>query len=157
MRQLITSAFKNRFIRFLCTGGLNTAVTYGIYLLLLQVVNYQISYTISYVTGVVFTFFLNRLFVFKTHQGLKSLVLFPLVYVLQYLFGVLILWVGVQHLNLDVKLGPLVVIVLSIPLTYLLSKFVFVGRETKPSKLTLIKKKKRVKQKKKHKKNFKVK
>ncbi len=157
MRQLITAAFKNRFIRFLCTGGLNTAVTYGIYLLLLQLVNYQISYTISYVTGIVFTFFLNRLFVFKTHQGLKSLVLFPLIYVIQYLFGLLIIGGSVKYLNLDVQLAPLVVIVLSIPLTYLLSKFVFVGREAKPSTIKLVKKKKRVKHRKKHKKNFKVK
>jgi putative flippase GtrA len=125
----------------LCTGGLNTAVTYGIYLLLLQVTNYQISYTIAYVTGIIFTFLLNRLFVFKTHQGLKSLVLFPLVYVFQYFFGMLILWLGVQYLNLDVKFGPLVVVILSIPLTYLLSKFVFVGSDIKSSPVKITKKK----------------
>jgi putative flippase GtrA len=141
MKKLITAAFKNRFIRFLCTGGLNTAVTYGIYLLLLQVTNYQISYTIAYVTGIIFTFLLNRLFVFKTHQGLKSLVLFPLVYVFQYFFGMLILWLGVQYLNLDVKFGPLVVVILSIPLTYLLSKFVFVGSDIKSSPVKITKKK----------------
>jgi putative flippase GtrA len=145
MKRLITAAFKNRFIRFLCTGGLNTAVTYGIYLLLLQIVNYQISYTIAYVTGIVFTFVLNRLFVFKTHQGWKSLILFPLVYVFQYLFGMLILWLGVQYLSLDVKFGPLVVVILSIPLTYLLSKFVFVGHKTKSTSTKIVKKKKRAK------------
>jgi putative flippase GtrA len=131
MKRFITAVFKNRFMRFLCTGGLNTAVTYGIYLFLLQEVNYQISYTIAYVTGIVLTFLLNKLFVFKAHQGWKSLVLFPLVYVFQYLFGMLILWLGVRYLGLDVKFGPLVVVILSIPLTYLLSRLVFVGPERK--------------------------
>ena len=141
MRKLIIATFKNRFILFLCTGGLNTAVTYCIYLLLLQVFNYNISYTIAYFTGIVFTFFLNKLFVFKTHQGLKSLFLFPLIYIIQYLFGVLIIGVSVQYLNLDIKLGPLVGIILSIPLTYLLNKFVFVGHKTKLSPIKLVNKK----------------
>lgn len=130
MKRLITVALKNRFIRFLCTGGINTAVTYGIYLILLQTVNYQISYTIAYVTGIVLTFLLNRLFVFKVHQGWKSIMLYPLVYAFQYLFGMLVLWLGVSYLGLNVALGPMVVVILSIPLTYWLSKLVFVGHKS---------------------------
>lgn len=130
---MITVIFKNRFIRFLCTGGLNTVFTYAIYLLCLQVIHYQISYTIAYVSGILLAFFLNRLFVFKTHQGWNSLILFPFVYIFQYLFGILVLWLGVQHLGVDVKLGPLVVILLSVPVTYFLSKLVFVGRKSNTS------------------------
>jgi putative flippase GtrA len=131
MKDLIASALKARFTRFLCTGGINTAITYTIYLILLQVLNYQVSYTIAYVTGIVIAFLLNRVFVFKTHQGWKSILFYPLVYVFQYLFGILVLWLVVSHIGLDVKFGPLVVVILSIPLTYLLSRLIFVGHKSK--------------------------
>ena len=72
MNKLITSAMKARFIRFVFTGGVNTAVTYFIYLLLLQVLNYQVSYTIAFVSGIAIAFLLNKLFVFKTDR--KSVV-----------------------------------------------------------------------------------
>ena len=42
-----------RFVRFLLTGGLNTAVTYGVYLLLLGPIGYRWAYVASFVFGVV--------------------------------------------------------------------------------------------------------
>lgn len=127
MKNLINSAFKARFIRFLCTGGINTAITYAIYLLLLQVISYQVSYTLAYVTGIAIAFLLNKIFVFKTHRGWKSVILYPLVYFAQYLLGILILWLVVDQLGLRAEFGPLAVIVLTIPLTYWLNRLVFVG------------------------------
>lgn len=59
------------FARFLVSGGFNTVVTYGIYLLLLNVLSYKTSYTIAYVAGIVLAYSLNRYFVFKSHQGLS--------------------------------------------------------------------------------------
>ena len=127
MKDLITFALNARFTRFLCTGGINTVITYGIYLALLQVINYQLSYTIAYVTGIAIAYFLNRMFVFKAHQGWKSVMLYPFVYFVQYLFGMVVLWLVVSKLDLNVELGPLVVVVLTMPLTYWLTRFVFVG------------------------------
>jgi len=120
-----------RFIRFLCSGGANTAITYIIYLLLLQFLTYQVSYTIAYVAGIAIAFTLNKVFVFKEHQGWKSVLLYPFVYLIQYLFGILILWLTVNQMGLKVELGPLVVIVLTVPLTYWLSKLAFVGIKSK--------------------------
>ena len=131
MGDLITTAFKYRFMRFLCTGGINTAVTYVIYLLLLKVFNYQLSYTIAYVTGIAIAYFLNKIFVFTSHQGWKTVMLYPFVYAAQYLFGMFVMWFAVSSLGLNVALAPLVVVVLSIPLTYWLSSFVFVGSKSK--------------------------
>ena len=50
------------FARFLVSGGFNTLVTYGLYLLLLNVLSYRISYTIAYVAGIVLAYSLNRFF-----------------------------------------------------------------------------------------------
>lgn len=129
MKEIIDSALGARFVRFLCTGGINTVLTYAIYLLLLQMLSYQVSYTIAYVSGIAITYFLNKIFVFKTHQGWKSVILYPFVYFFQYLFGMLVLWLIVGQLGLSAKLGPLAVVVMTIPLTYWLTRFVFVGTE----------------------------
>ena len=89
------------------------------------------SYTIAYVTGIGIAFLLNKIFVFKTHRGWKSVMVYPFVYFAQYLFGILVLWLIVSQLGLSVELGPLVVVVLTIPLTYWLSRLAFVGLERK--------------------------
>lgn len=115
-----------KFLRFLLTGGLNTAVTYALYLMLLNFFAYTTSYSISYVCGILLAFLLSRYVVFKEHQGLKSVILFPLIYLAQYLFGLLIVWVWVRILFLPEFLAPLAAIVLSLPLTYMLSKLVFI-------------------------------
>jgi putative flippase GtrA len=77
-----------RFARFLLSGATNTLVTYAIYVCLLMMFSYQASYAISYVVGILFSFVMNSLFVFKSHQGIRSILYFPLVYVVQYLGGV---------------------------------------------------------------------
>ncbi|RYZ65352.1 MAG: hypothetical protein EOP09_14395, partial [Proteobacteria bacterium] len=48
-------------LRFLFAGGLNTAVTYLMYLGLLQVTSYQISYAIAFVSGIAIIFILSWL------------------------------------------------------------------------------------------------
>jgi putative flippase GtrA len=118
-----------RFFRFILSGGLNTAITYGIYLFLLQQTSYQISYSIAYVSGIAISYLLNRAFVFQGHRGLRSILLFPLVYLTQYGFGMLVLWLWIEIAGLSDKLAPLVVVAVTLPVTYILSRFVFLGRE----------------------------
>ncbi|MFJ7796597.1 GtrA family protein [Pseudomonas sp. NPDC096950] len=115
----------NVFGRFLLSGGFNTLSTYLLYLLLLTVLSYQVSYTISYISGVVLSYFLNRLFVFKTHQGLRSVFLFPLVYVIQYLSTSLVLWLLVDNIGVDSRVALPVAIVMFVPVNYFLSRKIF--------------------------------
>lgn len=71
-------------------------------------------------------FVLNRFFVFKEHQGLKSVLFFPFIYVAQYILGIFVVWFWVKKLMLPESLAPLAAIILSLPLTYALTKLVFV-------------------------------
>lgn len=119
----------NSFFRFLLSGGINTAFTYAIYLILLHFLNYKVSYSIAYISGVILSFILNRFFVFATHKGIKSIVLYPFVYVFQYCFGLFIVWLWVSVLKLAPEIAPIVSIILTIPLTFILSRFIFVGRK----------------------------
>lgn len=117
------------FVRFLLSGGFNTVATYGIYLVLLRLIPYRISYTISYLTGIVISYFLNRLFVFRSsRRGLTSVALFPLVYLVQYLAGLAIvsLWTG--FLGWNAAYAPIPAILLTIPATFATARWVFVKK-----------------------------
>ena len=113
------------FGRFLLSGGFNTLVTYLLYLLLLLFFSYHVSYTISYCLGVMLAYCLNRVVVFKSHRGLRSLLFFPLVYGVQYLLTSIVLRVLVVQFDVDERLALLVGIVLMIPVNFLLSKKIF--------------------------------
>lgn len=103
-------------------GGVNTALTYGIYLALGAIIHYQIAYGIAYVAGVVFSFFFNTRLVFKTRMSLIKFLRYPLVYLVQYIFSALVLMLLVENGWLSEKVAPLLVVLASIPLTYILSK-----------------------------------
>jgi putative flippase GtrA len=119
------------FLRFLISGGINTAFTYAIYLILLHFINYQISYAISYVVGIATSFVLSKYFVFRSDRGAKSAILFPFVYLIQYLIGVFVLWVWVDLASLSKAAGPAIVVCVTIPVTFLLSRAIFTTTTSK--------------------------
>lgn len=125
INQALSRILRLEIARFLLSGGLNTALTYGIYLLVLLFLPYKTSYTISYISGIGIAYALNRFFVFKGHQGIRSVALLPLVYLVQYLCSLLILWVWVEKLGYDQRIAPLIAIIITIPLTFILSKLIF--------------------------------
>ncbi len=125
INRALSRALRLEIGRFLLSGGVNTALTYGIYLLTLLFLPYKTSYTISYISGIGIAYALNRFFVFKGHQGIKSAALLPLVYLIQYLCSLFILWVWVEKLGFDQRVAPLIAIITTIPLTFILSKLIF--------------------------------
>lgn len=119
---------EGRGLRFLVAGGLNTAVTYLMYLGLLRVTSYQVSYAIAFTCGIAISYALGRVFVFRTHRGYRSALMLPLVYLIQYVAGAAVVWAWVTLLHQHPMLAPAVSILVTLPLTYLLSKLAFVGK-----------------------------
>lgn len=113
------------FLRFVMAGGLNTVITYGVYLLALAFMHYSYAYSLSYALGLIIAYVFNRNFVFKSHRGWRSVVGLPLIYVAQYGIGLGIVWLWVSQLGWYVELAPLAAIALSLPITFILSKWVF--------------------------------
>ena len=111
-----------QLIRFVGIGGVNTLVTYILYLLLLFAFSYQVSYAITYIFGIGLSYWLNLKFVFKERNTKTKIVLYPLVYLVQYLFGVFILYLAIDRFEISEKIAPILVIIASIPLTFSLSK-----------------------------------
>lgn len=116
------------FLRFALIGGVNSAATYLLYLMLLLVLPYMAAYTISYAMGILISYLLNSLFVFRTPLMLKKAVQFPLIYFIQYTFGAVALFILVEVLTLDAKFAPLAVLAISLPVSFGLTRFVLKGR-----------------------------
>lgn len=116
------------FLRFLISGGFNTAITYAIYLMLLMFFPYKTSYTVSFASGIVIAYSLSRYFVFKKETGFKSKFLFPFIYAIQYSLGLAIVWFSVEHLGIPETIAPIISICLTIPVTYFLTKILFMGK-----------------------------
>lgn len=121
-------------VRFLVSGAANTATTYLLYVLLLDWIGYAASYTISYAVGIVLAYFLNCLFVFRSKLSLGKFLSFPLVYLVQYLGGMALLYLLVDVAGMNPKIAPALVIAATIPVTFLLSRRILRDKTQRPEK-----------------------
>lgn len=112
-------------LRFVLSGGINTLLTYALYLLLLESIGHRWSYGAAFAVGIVLAYALNRTFVFKSHAGWRSAVAMPLIYVLQFSVGLGIVELWVVGLRWPAALAPLAATALTLPMTYLLSRRAF--------------------------------
>jgi len=115
---------KHEFGRFLIVGCLNTAFAYSLYFIFNLWLHYQPAYALAYLMGIFFSYWLNTRWVFRTAMNWKSFFSFPLVYVFQYSMNAVLLHVLVEMFDLSEWLSPFLVIVVSIPVTFALSRFV---------------------------------
>jgi len=117
------------FARFLVTGLFNTAITYALYLLFLQFMPYQLAYSIVFVLGILISYVLNAGFVFRTRMTLATLARFPLVYGAQYALGMGLVMGLVEVVGLATWLAPLCAIAVTVPLTFVLSRYIFTANK----------------------------
>lgn len=119
----------SEILRFLSAGAINTALTYGIYLALLTSIRYEAAYAVAFVIGVAMNYLISSLFVFKRAINWRAAFAFPLVYVVQLALGSVLLILLVEYLSIAESLAPLLVIILTLPITYLLARIIIVGKE----------------------------
>lgn len=112
------------FGRFLVAGTINTALTYGLYLALLQPLGYLFAYSVAYVVGIVVSYFFVSRFVFHANTTLGSFFRYPLVYVAQYLVGTIVLWVCVEWAGIRREVALLASIAATVPVTFVMSRMV---------------------------------
>jgi len=113
---------KNKFIKFIGVGVINTVASYLLYVLLVLFLNYQLSYAISFAFGIILSFLLNTKYVFEVKKTIKKFVLFPLVYLVQYLLGAFMMNIVVEIIEINKFFAPLVVTIFLLPISFLLSK-----------------------------------
>lgn len=117
------------FARFLLSGVLNTGITYLLYLGFLQIVSYRIAYTAAFVLGIFISYGLNALFVFRAGIAIRSLIRFPLVYLAQYVLGLVLVSILVEFVGIAAWLAPIFAILVTVPLTFVLSRTIFLSEK----------------------------
>jgi len=121
---LLKKMIDSEFSRFLLIGTINTGVGYLLYALFLQFFTFSVSYSFSFVFGVLLSYFLSSKFVFRVDMSLKKLFQFPLVYFLQYLLGLILMFFLIKIILIPALLAPLVVVAITTPITFLLSRII---------------------------------
>ena len=124
LRSLLMRYTNKEFIKFAVVGLINTATTYIIYILLLNFLSYGISYTISYIGGIFISYVLNSYYVFKEKLNAKKMIQYPLVYLVQYGINAVMLYLLVGWLSMREEYAPLLVIIITIPITFILSRLI---------------------------------
>lgn len=124
----MTRFFSREPVRFLLASALNTGLTYLFYLALLWAVSYRWAYSISYVAGIFLSFVLNSLYVFRTPLDWRRLLPYPSIYLVQYLLGLGVAWVGVELGGVDEWLVPVAVVAVTVPVSFVLTRWILGGR-----------------------------
>jgi putative flippase GtrA len=118
----MTNPINNAFFRFLIAGGINTLLTYGIFILLSRYFHHTIAYTIAYLVGIAFSYAMAAAYVFRSGITVRTVLRYPFVYAVQYLYGLITLSLLVDLFGVSQPLAMLVVIATTIPLTFVLTQ-----------------------------------
>jgi|GEM_PF-688989 len=110
------------WLRFVVGGGINTAVTYLVYLGLSLFLSYQSAFLFAYVLGIVIAYGINSRFVFRVPLSFRRFFAYPLAYLLQYGLSAVLLEICVEHFRVSEKLAPLLVTIVMIPPSYIINK-----------------------------------
>ncbi|QLK85859.1 GtrA family protein [Staphylococcus sp. 17KM0847] len=115
-------------IRFIIVGGINTVNYYIVYLILLHLfhVQYIISHLIGFCTAFVISYYLNCYFVYKVQPTLKKFLAFPFTQVVNMGTQTLLIFIFVHYFQFNESIAPFVGLIVTIPITYILSKYILV-------------------------------
>ena len=116
-------------VRYVLAGGLNTVTTYAAYLVLLPLIGYATAYSVTYVGGIFFAYYLSARFVFRRPLRWRHAVQYPLVFVLQYGLGITLMTAFIEGLHLHAEYVPALVIVITLPFTFWLARWIIKRKE----------------------------
>ncbi|HDE9288120.1 TPA: flippase GtxA [Staphylococcus aureus] len=113
-------------LKFIIVGGINTLNYYVVYLLLLKLLH--IEYMISHITGFIVTFvisyYLNCYFVYRVKPTWRKFISFPITQLVNVSLQTVLLYVFVSWLNLPAEIAPFAGLIITIPITFILSKWI---------------------------------
>lgn len=124
MKLLSGWPFRTELFRFVLAGTANTLFTLALYWFLLEWMSYPLAYTASFVAGIVSGFALNTYVVFHVTWSWTRLLAFPSVHAINYLVGMVVVWLSVRVAGIDERIAPIVAAIVGIPLNFLMTRFV---------------------------------
>lgn len=119
-RFITSSEDTKRIFKFVCVGLLNTFIGYGAFFILSFFLNYMVALVVAHFIGVTNSYLWNKYWTFQVKRFQPAeFVRFNIVYLLALGANMLILYIAVELLAADPRLGQLFVL----PLVTLLSYF----------------------------------
>ncbi len=116
-----------RIIRFGIVGTISTAIHYGVYYLMLSIINPSISYTCGYLVGFCVNYILTTYFTFRAKSSIKNAAGFSISHVINYFLelGVLnlFIWGGMNE-----RLAGIVTLIAVVPVNFLILRFVYLWK-----------------------------
>ncbi|HCY1172254.1 TPA: flippase GtxA [Staphylococcus aureus] len=113
-------------LKFIIVGGINTLNYYVVYLLLLKLlhIEYMISHIIGFIVAFVISYYLNCYFVYRVKPTWRKFISFPITQIVNVSLQTVLLYVFVSWLNLPAEIAPFAGLIITIPITFILSKWI---------------------------------
>ena len=108
--------------KFLLVGLANTIATYLLYLILIRFMEYVYAFSVMYIAGIMSSYVLNSLIVFKVSLNLRRASYFTLIHVINYYIGLNLMGFFVLGNYLSPEIAPLAVLAITVPIFYLALK-----------------------------------
>ncbi|EMF58085.1 MULTISPECIES: GtrA family protein [Streptomyces] len=111
-----------QIITFALVGVVNTAVYYGLYLLLLQRLPYLAAHVLAFALSMTGSFFLNARFTYRTRPTWRKFLLFPLTNATNFLLTTAGVYLIVDVLHAGHRFAPLLASGAAVPVTFVVSR-----------------------------------
>ncbi|MCS4785149.1 flippase GtxA [Staphylococcus aureus] len=113
-------------LKFIIVGGINTLNYYVVYLLLLKLlhIEYMISHITGFIVAFVISYYLNCYFVYRVKPTWRKFINFPITQIVNISLQTVLLYVFVSWLNLPAEIAPFAGLIITIPITFILSKWI---------------------------------
>lgn len=113
-------------LKFIIVGGINTLNYYVVYLLLLKLlhIEYMISHITGFIVAFVISYYLNCYFVYRVKPTWRRFISFPITQIVNVSLQTVLLYVFVSWLNLPAEIAPFAGLIITIPITFVLSKWI---------------------------------
>ncbi|HDD6199224.1 TPA: flippase GtxA [Staphylococcus aureus] len=113
-------------LKFIIVGGINTLNYYVVYLLLLKLFHIEcmISHITGFIVAFVISYYLNCYFVYRVKPTWRKFISFPITQLVNASLQTVLLYVFVSWLNLPAEIAPFAGLVITIPITFVLSKWI---------------------------------
>ncbi len=113
-------------LKFIIVGGINTLNYYVVYLLLLKLlhIEYMISHITGFIVAFVISYYLNCYFVYRVKPTWRKFISFPITQIVNVSLQTVLLYVFVSWLNLSAEIAPFAGLIITIPITFILSKWI---------------------------------
>ncbi|HDE5602474.1 TPA: flippase GtxA [Staphylococcus aureus] len=113
-------------LKFIIVGDINTLNYYVVYLLLLKLlhIEYMISHITGFIVAFVISYYLNCYFVYKVKPTWRKFISFPITQIVNVSLQTVLLYVFVSWLNLPAEIAPFAGLIITIPITFILSKWI---------------------------------